>query len=39
MKHFERVNASSFEEAGRLIKESSGKAQAMAGGSDLLGHL
>lgn len=37
MKHFERVNASSFEEAGRLIKESSGKAQAMAGGSDLLG--
>lgn len=37
MKHFEHVNAASFEEAGKLIKESAGTAQAMAGGSDLLG--
>ncbi|MDO4328768.1 MAG: FAD-dependent oxidoreductase [Lachnospiraceae bacterium] len=37
MKHFEHVNAASFEEAGRMIKESRGTAQAMAGGSDLLG--
>ena len=37
MKQFEHVNAASFEEAGRLLKESGGTAQAMAGGSDLLG--
>lgn len=36
MKQFEHVNAASFEEAGRILKESGG-AQAMAGGSDLLG--
>ncbi len=37
MKQFEHVNAASFEEAGRILKESGGTAQAMAGGSDLLG--
>ncbi|WP_302327289.1 FAD-dependent oxidoreductase [Enterocloster lavalensis] len=37
MKQFEHVNAASFEEAGRMLKESGGTAQAMAGGSDLLG--
>lgn len=37
MKQFEHVNAASFEEAGRILKESAGRAQAMAGGSDLLG--
>lgn len=37
MKHFEHVNAATYEEAGKLIKESGGTAQAMAGGSDLLG--
>ncbi|MCD8020556.1 MAG: FAD-dependent oxidoreductase [Clostridiales bacterium] len=37
MKHFEHVNASTFEEASTLLKESGEKAQAMAGGSDLLG--
>lgn len=37
MKQFDHINASSFEEAGRLIREAEGKAQAMAGGSDLLG--
>lgn len=37
MKQFEHVNAASFEEAGRILKKSGGTAQAMAGGSDLLG--
>ena len=37
MKQFEHVNAASFEEAGRILKESGGTAQAMAGGPDLLG--
>ena len=37
MKQFNHVNAASFEEAGRMLKDSKGAAQAMAGGSDLLG--
>ena len=37
MKHFEHVNAATYEEAEKLIKESDGTACAMAGGSDLLG--
>lgn len=37
MKHFDRVNATSFEEASALLREAGGKADALAGGSDLLG--
>ena len=37
MKQFEHINAAGFEEAGRILKESGGGAQAMAGGTDLLG--
>jgi NADPH-dependent glutamate synthase beta subunit-like oxidoreductase/CO/xanthine dehydrogenase FAD-binding subunit len=37
MKYFEHVNAASFEEASALLKESSGKALALSGGTDLLG--
>lgn len=37
MKHFDRVNVTSFEEASVLLKEAGGKADALAGGSDLLG--
>lgn len=37
MKHFNNINAESFEQASRLLKESGGKMDAMAGGTDLLG--
>lgn len=37
MKYFDRINAESFEQAEEEIRKSDGKAQAMAGGSDLLG--
>ncbi len=37
MKHFEHVNAESFEQASELLRQANGKADAMAGGSDLLG--
>ena len=37
MKHFEHVNAESFEQASQLLRQANGTADALAGGSDLLG--
>ena len=37
MKHFEHVNAESFAQASALLRDANGAADAMAGGSDLLG--
>ncbi|MDO4545855.1 MAG: FAD binding domain-containing protein [Bacillota bacterium] len=37
MKHFEHINADSYEQASQLLQEAQGQAEAMAGGTDLLG--